>query len=219
MAIEPDDAGLIARRADVLAHAGRYADALSEFDRYEKAAGSARLDVWALEHDALRTVVDRIGTGTQNRTEPPPDADPDAVLAADALSPHAWIQIAADAASSDYVATALDALLVACAFPSADVPEPWPTALQVTCLAGLDELFDRLAAVAWRRFGDRLVADVLAHNDALDPADLAVFMKAFDTRIGELKAATTRGVDIRFLHDDGTRDVVNFRTSPREPTE
>jgi hypothetical protein len=209
IAADTHDPGLIARRADVLAHAGRYAQALAEFDRYMSDAGTGRRDVWVLERDALRTVVVRTGLDSQTRSEPPPDADLESALAADALYSPAWIQIAADDAADD-LDTAFDALLVACAFPSPDTPEPWATALQITFLAGLTELFDRLAAVAWRRVGKDLVAQVLAHNDALDPIELPVFLAAFEAKVAELQRIGG-GVDIRFLHDDGTRDVVSLR--------
>lgn len=211
IAADPDDPHLIARRADVLAHAGRYADALDELDRYEQAAGM--LPVWALQRDALRTVVGRVGAA-QRRTEPPPAAEPAVVLAADGLSPQAWIESAADHASRGELEAALDALLVACAFPTREVPEPWPLALHITFVAGLDDLFDRLVAVAWRRFGEDLVADVLIHNDALDPERLPAFLDAFGSKIDDLRAKGRGGVDIRFLHDDGFRDVISIRRPP-----
>jgi tetratricopeptide (TPR) repeat protein len=219
IASDPDDPHLIARRADVLAHAGRYADALDELDRYAQAAGDeGMLPVWALERDALRTVVARVG-GVQKRTgTPQPCADPAAVIAADGLSPQAWVETAADHASRMELAAALDALLVACAFPTREVPEPWPLALHVTFVAGLDDLFDRLFAVAWRRFGEDLVDDVLAHNDALDPDSLPAFLNAFGTRIGRLHSEGSGGVHLRFLNDDGTRDVVSIRRPPPQPT-
>jgi tetratricopeptide (TPR) repeat protein len=213
---DPDDPHLIARRADVLAHAGRYGDALDELDRYEHAAGDdGMLPVWELERDALRTVVARVGRAQQRTGPPQPGADPAAVLAADGLAPHAWIETAAEHASRDELDAALDALLVACAFPTREVPEPWPLALHVTFVAGLDDLFDRLVAVAWRRFGEDLVADVLAHNDALDPDSQPAFLTAFGTRIDELRGRAPGSVDVRFLNDDGTRDVVRIRRPPR----
>lgn len=84
---DPDDLGLVAGRADVLAHMGRYADAIAEDQCYEDAPATARRDVWALHHRARRTITGRIGTGTQSHPADP-DRNPDAVLAADALSPH-----------------------------------------------------------------------------------------------------------------------------------
>jgi tetratricopeptide (TPR) repeat protein len=218
IAADPDDPGLIARRADVLAHMGRYDDAIAEYQRYENAEGGRRRDVWALHHHALRTITSRIGTGTQNRTPPPAGADPEAAVAADALNPEAWIDTAKAHAAAGDMDAALDALLVACAYPTADMPEPWPLVLHVAHVAELDDLFDQLINIAWRRGGEHFVADVLDHNDALSPDLLEGFLDAFSVKIHELRSQLGGGVDIRFLHDDGTRDVISFRRSPPEQT-
>lgn len=172
------------------------------------------LPVWALARDALRTVASRVG-GAQQRADPPPGADPAAVLAADGLSPQAWVEVAADHASRMELGAALDALLVACAFPDGRAAEPWPLALHITFVAGLDDEFDRLVAVAWRRFGEDLVADVLEHNDALEPGSLPAFLRSFGSKIDELRMQERGSVDLRVLNDDGTRDVVSIRRPPR----
>lgn len=211
--LDPDTPGLIACYADALAHAGRYADAIAEFDRYQSAAGELPPNIWLLKRAALRTVLSRTGTSRQGRIAPPNDASPDETLDADALSPWAWMNIAVDSAAAGDDAGALDALLVACAFPSSDSPEPWPTMLQAAYQLELDDLFDALTAVAWGRHGDGLIADVIAHNGALDPQDLPAFLHRFDATVAWLRVNATGGVNIRVLHQDGTRDVVEIRTA------
>jgi tetratricopeptide (TPR) repeat protein len=209
-AADPANLGVIARRADALAHAGRYGDAIGEFVRYEAANGDSSPTIWALKAAALRTVVDRYGANTQQRKLAGWNGPRSDDIADDALSPRVWMAVAAAAAATGDGVGVLNALLVVCAFSPDTIPTPWSLAIGTAHSLGLVEVFDYLVHIGWARYGEQLVTDVLARSDMFDANAVDGLIDALKTKTDELRAARRSGVDLRIVHDDGQREVLRI---------
>ncbi len=117
IAADPTNPNVRACRADSLARAGRYQDALDELDGYEQAVGPAGPSpTWALSANALRHVVAQTGITAQDRVPAGADGEPPDDLALDALSPRAWLAAIQKGADEDRDISALEGLLVMCAY-------------------------------------------------------------------------------------------------------
>jgi len=218
-------AGLLARTADCLAHAGDTEQGLLLLERYQRCEPHPEAP-WILKLLALRQLDGAARTDGTTVEEPAVQAEQHANE--DAEEPwHDWpslvhpgLGVAEDlerinrAAASGDAAAFLAVLTAGCAFPAPQEPEPWAALLLLAWALGQSygadwslpgDVLDAALNTAVHRRGDALLRDLLAIGGDM-PAGL---LAQVEERIATA-AARDKRVLVRAVHDDGRRDTLEI---------
>jgi tetratricopeptide (TPR) repeat protein len=221
-------AGLLARTADCLAHAGDTEHALLLLVRYQRCEPHPE-SPWILKLLALRQLNGAAGTDGTTVEEPAVRAEQHANEDAEGAEEpwHDWpslvhpgLGVAADlerinrAAARGDAAAFLAVLTAGCAFPAPDEPEPWAALLLLAWALGQSygadwslpgDVLDAALNTAVHRRGDALLRDLLATGGDM-PAGL---LAEVEDRVAKA-AARDKRVLVRAVHDDGRRDTLEI---------
>jgi hypothetical protein len=221
-------AGLLARTADCLAHAGDTDQAILLLERYQRCELHPEAP-WILKFLALRQLNSAAGTDGTTVEEPAVHAEQHANKDAEGAEEpwHDWpslvhpgLGVAEDlerinrAAARGDAAAFLAVLTAGCAFPAPDEPEPWAALLLLAWALGQSygadwslpaDVLDAALNTAVHRRGDALLRDLLATGGDM-PAGL---LAEVEQRVAKA-AARDKRVLVRAVHDDGRRDTLEI---------
>lgn len=212
-----------ARRADALMFAGRYQEALAEFENY-KQRPDAFEPVWLAKDAALRMVIQETGFSVQDRNPERADhvakgaagiedatarlSEYNRAIAEDALCARAWHHIAVTLANDlEQPARAAGPMLMSALDQRGS--DLWAEALLLAFAAGDEVLINVVAAAAAADSGATFV-DAVRRKTTYLPDDVADTLLAFATEVCTESDPTEHGFTLRYRNDHGDLEEVLF---------